>query len=142
MSLTLKIVRLDKDLPMPVYAHPGDACFDLFSREQVTIQPNERVQIKTGLQMEIPDGHVGLIWDKSGLSHKAGLKTLGGVIDAGYRGEIMVGMINLSKEPYTFEKGNKVAQMIIQKREEVAIVEVDSLSDTTRGKGGFGSTGK
>lgn len=142
MSLPLKIIRLDKDLPMPKYALPGDACFDLFSSERVVVGPGERAQVKTGLKMEIPEGYVGFIWDKSGLSHKAGLKTLGGVVDSGYRGEVMVGIVNLSKEPYVFEKGNKVAQMSIQKREDVSIIEVDALSDTARGDGGFGSTGK
>lgn len=142
MSLTLKIVRMDKELPLPKYALQGDAAFDLLASEEVSLAPGERVQAKTGLKMEIPAGYVGFIWDKSGLSHKAGLKTLGGVVDSGYRGEVMVGMINLSKEPYTFKKGEKVAQMCIQKKEEVTIVEVETLSDTARGEGGFGSTGK
>lgn len=127
---------------MPTYGHQGDACFDLYARERTTVAPGERVQVKTGLKMEIPDGYVGFIWDKSGISHKGGLKTLGGVIDSTYRGEIMVGLINLSKEPYTFEKGNKVAQMCIQRREDVRIVEVEEISETARGEGGFGSTGK
>ncbi len=127
---------------MPSYGHAGDACFDLLTREKMSVAPGERVQIKTGLKMEIPDGHVGFIWDKSGLSHKSGLKTLGGVVDATYRGEIMVGMINLSAAAYTFEKGHKVAQMCIQKREDVRIEEVESLDDTARGESGFGSTGK
>lgn len=142
MTPTLKIVRLDKEMSMPKYALPGDAAFDLLASESVTFKPGERVQVKTGLKMEIPEGYVGFIWDKSGLSHKAGLKTLGGVIDSGYRGEVMVGMINLSKEPYTFKKGDKVAQMCIQKKEEVIIVEAEELSETARGEGGFGSTGK
>ena len=142
MSLTLKIVRLDKELPMPKYALPGDAAFDLLASEPITFKPGERVQVKTGLKMEIPEGYVGFIWDKSGLSHKGGLKTLGGVIDSSYRGEVVVGMINLSDVPYTFEKGNKVAQMCIQKKEEVTIVEAEALSETARGEGGFGSTGK
>ncbi len=142
MSLTLKIVRMDKDVPLPKYALRGDAAFDLLASEAITFKPGERVQVKTGLKMEIPEGYVGFIWDKSGLSHKGGLKTLGGVIDSSYRGEVMVGMINLSDASYTFEKGNKVAQMCIQKKEEVTIVEVETLSDTERGVGGFGSTGK
>jgi dUTP pyrophosphatase len=133
---------MDKSLSLPKYALQGDAAFDLLASEPVTLKPSERVQVKTGLKMEIPDGYVGFIWDKSGLSHKAGLKTLGGVIDSGYRGEVMVGMINLSDAPYTFERGNKVAQMCIQKKEDVTIVEVEELSETARGEGGFGSTGK
>ncbi|MEK7390785.1 MAG: dUTP diphosphatase [Patescibacteria group bacterium] len=142
MSLILKIIRLNKDLPLPFFAHPGDACFDLLANEKMTLEPNTRVQIKTGLKMEIPDGYVGFIWDKSGLSQKSGLKTLGGVVDSSFRGEVLVGMVNLSKESYTFEKGNKVAQMCIQKRDDVHIVEVEALSESSRGEDGFGSTGR
>ncbi len=129
-------------MPMPMYGHMGDAAFDLLAQEAITLKPNQRVQIKTGLKMEIPEGYVGFIWDKSGLSHKSGLKTLGGVVDSTYRGEVMVGMINLSGEAFHFEKGMKVAQMCIQKKEEVTIVEAEELSETARGEGGFGSTGK
>lgn len=144
MSLTLKIVRLDKEMPMPKYARLGDAAFDIFAREKTTVAPGERVQIKSGLKVEIPHGYVGFIWDKGSVSQKAGLKTMGGVVDAGYRGEIMVGMVNLSEQPYTFEKGHKVAQMCIQKCELVEILEVEEseLSNSERGEGGFGSTGK
>jgi dUTP pyrophosphatase len=98
--------------------------------------------VPTGIAMEIPEGYVGLIWDKSGLSIKNGIKTLGGVIDSTYRGEVLVGMINLSDADYTFLKGHKVAQMVIQKKEFVDFEEVSELSDTVRGEGGFGSTGK
>lgn len=143
MSVTLKIKKLDKDLPTPQYAHPGDAAFDLYAREETKVEAGEYKLIPTGLALEIPEGFVGLVWDKSGVAGKNGLKTLGGVIDAGYRGEVMVGLANLSKKDYTFEKGHKVAQMIIQKREEVEIVEVDELDDSSsRADGGFGSTGK
>lgn len=140
--MQLKIKKLNSDAILPHYAHIDDAGFDLFSVENIEIAPMSRVQIPTGIAMEIPNGFVGLIWDKSGLSHKNGLKTLGGVIDSGYRGEIKVGLINLSAENYLLEKGHKVAQMIIQKKETCEIVEVDELSDTLRGEGGFGSTGK
>ena len=140
--MKLKIKKLDSEAIVPCYSHPDDAGFDLFSIKDIEIAPRSRVQIPTGIAMEIPEGFVGLIWDKSGLSHKNGLKTLGGVIDAGYRGEVKVGLINLSSEIYLLEKGHKVAQMIIQKKETCEIVEVDELSDTSRGEGGFGSTGK
>src|SRR4051812_36178361 len=113
MPLTLKIKKLHPDAKIPSFATQGDAGFDLFAIENLKLEPGERGQVSTGIAIEIPYRHVGLIWDKSGLSHKAGLKTLGGVIDAGYRGEIKVGMINLSQEKYTLEKGHKVAQMII-----------------------------
>lgn len=142
MSITVKVIRLDKELPLPTYAHPGDACFDLLASEGKTLAPGEWGQIKTGLKMEIPEGYIGFVWEKSGLSHKHGLKTLGGVVDAGFRGEIVVGIINLSKVPYTFERGHKLAQMCVQKREDVKIVEAETLSESSRGEKGFGSTGK
>ncbi len=92
--------------------------------------------------MEIPEGYVGLIWDKSGLSHKYGIKSFGGVIDSGYRGEIHAGVMNLSDKYFKFEKENKIAQLLIQKVERVKFEEAEELSDTDRGRGGFGSSGK
>jgi dUTP pyrophosphatase len=92
--------------------------------------------------MEIPEGYVGLIWDKSGLSHKYGIKSFGGVIDAGYRGEIHAGVMNLSDKFFSFEKGHKIAQIIIQKIESVEFEEAPELSASARGEGNFGSTGK
>ncbi len=142
MSLHIKVKKLFPDAVMPEYATQGDAAMDLFAFTHTEIKPGERVSVATGIAMEIPYGYVGLIWDKSGLSHKAGLKTLGGVIDAGYRGEIKIGMINLGSETYIFEKGHKVAQMLIQERAEVELEETDMLSNSERGAGGFGSTGK
>lgn len=140
--MEIKIKKLIKDAKIPTYATEGDAGMDLFSLESFVIEPNERLQVRTGVAMEIPYGYVGLIWDKSGLSHKHGLKTLGGVVDAGYRGEIMVGVINLSDSPIEFSPGDKVAQMLIQKIELATTVEVSELSDSERGAGGFGSTGR
>lgn len=142
MALTLKIKRINSDAVLPKFAKKGDAGFDLFSVVTIKIKPGERVQVPTGLEMEIPKNHVGLIWDKSGISHKNGLKTLGGVIDSGYRGEILIGITNLSKKSFVFKKGEKVAQMIIQKHEHILIKEVKKLSETERGKTGFGSSGK
>jgi dUTP pyrophosphatase len=141
--MQLKIKKLQTEAVTPKYANHDDAGMDLFSLDEIIINKNQRVQIPTGIAMEIPEGYVGLIWDKSGLSHKYGLKTLGGVIDSGYRGEIKVGMINLSGEDYRIGKGDKVAQMIIQQKTTVDIVEVKELDDKSqRGDGGFGSTGK
>lgn len=143
MSLKLKVKKLHPDAILPSYAHEGDAAVDLYSCESVTIQPGERVQISTGIAIELPPDYVAYFWDKSGLSHKHGLKTLGGIIDAGYRGEYKVGMVNLGKESYTIEKGNKVAQMFIEKRTLLEFVEVEELNDGgARGANGFGSTGK
>lgn len=142
MQKILKVKRISEDTKLPSYAHEGDAALDLFSREKIIFKPGEKHTVPTGVVMEIPEGHAGLIWDKSGLSINQGLKTLGGVVDATYRGEVMVGIINLSNQEYVLEKGHKVAQMIIQKVEHVIVDEVENLSDTSRGEGGFGSTGK
>ena len=140
--MKLKIKKMNADAKLPAYSHYDDAGFDLFTPENIIIKKGERIGVPTGIAMEIPEGYVGLIWDKSGLAIKNGMKTLGGVIDSTYRGEVLVGMINLSEGDYTFEKGHKVAQMIIQKKEFVDFEEVAELSDTVRGEGGFGSTGK
>ena len=140
--MKLKIKKLHPDAKIPKYAHHDDAGFDLFTPENTFVKKGERVAVPTGLAMEIPEGFVGLIWDKSGLAIKHGIKTLGGVIDSTYRGEVLVGVINLSGGDYVFEKGHKVAQMIIQKKETVDFEEVKELTDTVRGEGGFGSTGK
>jgi dUTP pyrophosphatase len=141
MTPVLKVKRLDAEARLPRYAYADDAGFDLCAVHAVTLKPGERVQVRTGLAMQIPKGYVGLIWDKSGLSHKHGLKTLGGVIDAGYRGEVCVGLVHLGSEPYTIERHQKVAQMLIQKIEAPDVVEVDSLEDSERGPHGFGSSG-
>lgn len=141
-NMELRIKKLHPDAKIPTRAHADDAGLDLYCYEEFKLEPGERKSIPTGIAMEIPGGHVGLIWDKSGLSHKYGLKTFGGVADAGYRGEIHVGLINLSERPFIFEKGHKIAQILIQKVEILDCVEVSELSDTSRGEGRFGSTGK
>ncbi len=140
--MKIKIKKLDPEAKIPNYAHPGDAGMDLFALEEVTLEPNERIRVKTGMALEIPSGYVGLVWDKSGLSTGHGLKTLAGVIDAGYRGEVQIGMINLSTETYTLKKHDKVAQMLIQPVDCPELEEVVELSNTSRGEDGFGSTGK
>ena len=140
--MKMKVLKLDPRAKLPAYAHSGDAGMDFFALEKTIIRPGEYLGVKTGVSVEIPQGFVGLFWDKSGLSVKNGLKLLGGVIDAGYRGEILIGIINLSKTEYVFEAGHKVAQMLIQKVESPEIVEVQELADSSRGNKGFGSTGK
>jgi deoxyuridine 5''-triphosphate nucleotidohydrolase (dut) len=140
--MKLKVKKLVREAILPDFAHYNDAGMDLYCVEKILIKSGEKVQIRTGIAMEIPDGYVGLIWDKSGLSHKFGLKTFGGVFDAGYRGEILLGMVNLGQEDYVLEVGNKVAQMLIQKVEQPEIVEVKELSEGLRGERRFGSTGK
>lgn len=140
--MNIQVKKLHPDATLPNIAHPGDAGCDLYAVEEVVLNPGERGQVPTGLALELPQGYVALIWDKSGVSHKGGIKTLGGVIDSGYRGEYKIGVINLSDQVYVFEKGHKVAQMLIQKVETPTFEEVTELSDTSRGEGGFGSTGK
>ncbi len=140
--MEIKIKKLHPSAKIPSFALPGDAGMDLYSTENYLIKPNEKVGVKTGIAMELPTGFVGLVWDKSGIAINKGVKTLGGVIDSGYRGEIVVGLVNLGNQDFLIEKGQKVAQILIQKIEQPEIVLVDSLTDTTRGTGGFGSTGK
>ncbi|HYF10361.1 MAG TPA: dUTP diphosphatase [Candidatus Paceibacterota bacterium] len=142
MTVVVKIRRLAEEVKLPSYAYPGDAAFDLCAREDVSLSPGEYRGIPTGLAMEIPEGYVGLVWDKSGVGIKNGLKTLGGVVDCNYRGEVVVGLANLSGETRNFKRGEKVAQMIIQKKEEVILEDAQSLSETVRGEKGFGSSGK
>jgi dUTP pyrophosphatase len=140
--MKLKVKKVHPEAKLPNYAHPHDAGMDLFALEEVNIKPGETARIRSGIAIEIPEGYVGLCWDKSGLSMKNGIKVLAGVIDSGFRGELVMGVINLGKEVYIFEKGHKVMQMLIQPVEIVDIMESEELSDTSRGEGGFGSTGK
>jgi len=140
--MEVKIKKLRTEAKIPEYAHVNDAGLDLFAAEKIVISAGSRALISTGIAMEIPDGFVGLIWDKSGIATKHGLKTLAGVVDAGYRGDVKVGLVNLSNTDYNIEIGDKIAQMLIQKVEHINITEITKLSDTSRGANGFGSTGK
>ncbi len=140
--MILKIKKLHLDARIPSYAHHDDAGFDLYAIKDTLIKTGEWILIPTGLAMEIPEGYVGLIWDKGSVSTKYGIKTIGGVIDSGYRGELRIAVVNLKDKEYLFEKGHKIAQMIIQKKETAKFEEVDELSETERGHGSFGSSGK
>ena len=140
--MIIKIKKLNPEAKLPIYAHPGDAGMDFFALAETEIKPGEVIRVKTGIALELPIGYVGLIWDKSGLAANHGLKTMAGVLDAGYRGELQIVVTNLSKEIYSIKKHDKVAQMLIQRIESPELIEVDELSDTSRGEGGFGSTGK
>ena len=140
-KMKVKIKKLHPDATIPSYAHPGDAGMDLFSvEEDFVLKLGQRKMIGTGISMELPEGYVALVWDKSGVGAK-GIKRLGGVIDCHYRGEYKVVLINLSSEDYEIKKGQKIAQLLIQKIENPEIEEAENLSDTLRGDGGFGSTG-
>ena len=140
--MTIKIQKLHPDAILPKYACKDDAGMDFYALETTTILPQERKTVPTGIRMAIPSGYVGLIWDKSGIALKHGMTTIGGVIDAGYRGEITILLHNLSTQPFTIEKSQKIAQMLIQPVEQKEIIEVPELDmNTQRGQGGFGSTG-
>jgi dUTP pyrophosphatase len=138
--MELRVRRVHPEAKLPVYGHPGDAGLDLFSVVDRALAPGEVFAVPTGIQVAIPTGFVGLIWDKSGLSLKR-VHRLAGVVDAGYRGEVQVVMINLGPDPFAVRKGMKIAQMLIQPVAALRVVESDNLDDTSRGEGGFGSTG-
>ncbi len=139
--MKLKIKKIHNDAKLPNRAHHDDAGIDMFAYGTHTVEPHQTVAIPTGVSMELEKGFVSLVWDKSGISLK-GMKTVGGVIDAGYRGEYKIVVHNLTESPYVFSHGDKVAQILIQKVEFPDLVEVEELSDSSRGEGGFGSTGK
>jgi len=139
--MKILIKKLEADAKIPQYALAGDAGMDFFSLEDLELRPMEKAACLTGIAMQIPAGFAGLIWDKSGIAIKSGIKILGGVVDSGYRGEVKVGLINLSQEAYVVKKGDKIAQMLIQKVESPEIIEAAGLDETERGAGGFGSTG-
>jgi len=138
------ITRLDPDLPLPAYEHPGDAGMDLRSRIDVTLAPGERRLVPTGMAIALPDGHVGLVCARSGLAlrHGIGLVNAPGVIDAGYRGEIGVILVNHdATTPVSLNRGDRIAQLVIERVERARLVEVTELPGSHRGGGGFGSTG-
>ena len=139
--LEVKIKRLNPEAKLPSYAHPGDAGLDLYSLEEATIPPGGHHRFCNGFALEFPEGYAAIVKDKGGIS-KAGLHTLGGVFDAGFRGECNVHLVNLSGKPYTFEKGDKVAQLVIVPVAHARLVETETLADSSRGLGQFGSTGK
>ena len=138
------IVRLDPEIPVPKRAHPGDAGVDLQSTLDVTIEPGERVLVGTGVAVALPLGTVGLIHPRSGLAARSGLSVVNtpGTVDAGYRGEIKVCLINHDlREPIVIKRGDRIAQLLVQRVELVDFVEVTTLDDTSRGAGGYGSSG-
>lgn len=140
--MEIKVKKLHKDAKLPTHGHIGDAGIDFYAVEDVFFKAGEQNQVPTGVAVEIREGYVGLIWDKSSISFGHGLKIMGGVIDASYRGEIIMSLRNLSDKDFVLEKGHKVAQMLIQKFEYCDILEVEDLSETIRGEGREGSTGK
>ena len=139
--MQIKVKKLKTDAKLPTHGHPGDAGMDFYAIESVVFVPGKQERVHTGVAVEIPEGCVGLIWDKSSISFNLGLKVMGGVIDAGFRGELVMSLINTGEKEVVLKKGHKIAQMIIQKFEHCDILEVDEISDTVRGVGREGSTG-
>jgi dUTP pyrophosphatase len=139
--MQIKVKKLHKDAKLPTHGHPGDAGMDFYAVEDTVFSPGRQTRVSTGVAVEIPEGHVGLIWDKSSISFNLGLKIMGGVIDSSYRGEIIMNLLNVSDKEVIMEKGHKIAQMIIQKFEHCDILEVDELPETVRGERREGSTG-
>lgn len=139
--MKIQVKKLHPEAKIPDFSHPGDAGMDLYSVADIVLKPGERASVPIGLAIAIPDGYVSLIWDKGGPSHKFGIKTLGGVADCGYRGEYLVGLVNLSQEDFEIKVGQKIAQLLIQKVEHPEVEEVTELDETSRGDGRFGSTG-
>ena len=143
-SVDIALLRLDRDLPAPAYAHPGDAGADLVTTVDIELAPGERSLVPTGVAIALPEGFVALVHPRSGLAARHGLSIVNtpGTVDAGYRGEIKVLLINLDPiEPIVLRRGDRIAQLVIQRVETARFVEVDVLPESVRGAGGYGSTG-
>ncbi|HET7683207.1 MAG TPA: dUTP diphosphatase [Marmoricola sp.] len=143
-NVQVPIRRIDPDLPVPSYAHPGDAGADLCAREDVVLEPGQRRLVPTGIAIALPEGYVGLVHPRSGLAFRTGLSIVNapGTIDAGYRGEIKVCLVNLDPEtPIRLARGDRIAQLVIQRHETATFVDTAELPDSVRGTGGYGSTG-
>jgi dUTP pyrophosphatase len=143
-TLTVHLRQLDADLPLPAYAHPGDAGADLMAAEDVELAPGERALVRTGVAIALPEGYAGLVHPRSGLAARLGVTVLNapGTVDAGYRGEILVNLVNHDRViTAKISRGDRIAQLVIQRVERADFVVVDELPETRRGAGGHGSTG-
>jgi dUTP pyrophosphatase len=143
--VSVPVQRLDPDLPLPSYAHPGDAGADIFAAEDAEIPPGERKLVRTGIALALPEGYVGLVHPRSGMAVKLGVTVLNapGTVDAGYRGELLVNLVNHDpSRPAKISRGDRIAQLVVQRVERAHFHGVDKLTDSNRGTGGHGSTGK
>ncbi|MDE3723879.1 dUTP diphosphatase [Nocardiopsis sp. N85] len=142
--IPITVHRLDPGLPLPEYAHPGDAGADLYTAVDVVLAPGERSTVPTGLAIALPDGYAAFVHPRSGLAARCGLTIVNapGTVDSGYRGEIKVTLLNTdSTDPVALTRGDRIAQLVIQRVERAVFVEADALPESVRGAGGFGSTG-
>ena len=140
----ISLLKLDRELPTPTRAHSGDAGLDLHARHPAELEPGERTTVDTGVALAIPSGHAGLVLPRSGLAARYGIGVVNGpgLIDAGYRGEIRVVLINLGKERFKIARGDRIAQLVIVPVTTIEIKVVETLGVTERGSGGLGSTGR
>ena len=144
-DLDVLVTRLDPDLPLPAYAHPGDAGADLRTAVDAVVEPGERAVLPTGLALALPEGYAAFVHPRSGLAARygVGLVNSPGTVDAGYRGEVKVIVVNLDRNaPVVFHRGDRIAQLVVQRVERARFHEVARLPGTARGEGGFGSTGR
>jgi dUTP pyrophosphatase len=144
VSVDVLIQRLDEGVPLPAYAHPGDAGADLHTTVDAELAPGERVLLPTGIAIALPDGFAAFVHPRSGLAVKYGVSLVNapGTVDAGYRGEIKVNVVNLDpREPVVFRRGDRIAQLVVQRVEHARFHEVQTLPGSARAEGGFGSTG-
>ncbi|RCV49478.1 dUTP diphosphatase [Marinitenerispora sediminis] len=142
--MPIQVRRIDPDLPLPGYAHPGDAGADLVTAEDVELAPGERATVRTGIAVALPDGYAAFVHPRSGLAARHGLTVVNapGTVDAGYRGEIRVTLLNTdARTPLRLSRGDRIAQLVVQRVERVVFHEVDTLPESVRGVNGFGSTG-
>jgi dUTP pyrophosphatase len=142
--IDILIKRLSTDVPLPSYAHPGDAGADLTTTVDIELKPGERALVPTGISIALPTGYAAFVHPRSGLAAKFGVSIVNapGTVDAGYRGEIKVMLVNLDPaEPVVLRKGDRVAQLVVQRVEHASFVEVETLPESDRGEGGYGSTG-
>lgn len=140
----LPVLRLDPGLPLPAYAHPGDAGADLRAAADVVLPPGGRATVGTGIAIAVPDGYAAFVHPRSGLAARHGITLVNapGTVDAGYRGEVRVVLLNTDpSEPFTVHRGDRIAQLVVQRVERARFVEVGELPDSSRGSGGYGSTG-
>ncbi len=143
-DVVIQVRRLDPDLPLPAYSHPGDAGADLVAAEDAEIAPGAWTKVRTGIAIALPEGFVGLVHPRSGLAARLGVTVLNapGTVDAGYRGEILVNLINHDRDrTVKISRGDRIAQLVVQRVERAVFHAVDTLDDTSRGAGGHGSTG-
>lgn len=142
LDMNIRVIKFHSKAQMPTFSHDSAAGMDLYTPERFEIPAHTRVIAKTGIGMEIPNGYAGLIWSRSSVAAKYGVEVLAGVIDADYRGDIGVVLLNTTDKEYVFEAGDRIAQMLIQEVRHCTFSEVDELSDSARGDSAFGSTGR